>query len=324
MKKFFIFLVCFMAGSWNYSASAKVWRVNNLPVANTDFTTLDAAMEAIAVGDTIMLEGSPDSYSLSAAISKKVTIIGPGYYLMDNPNTLENKSSATIQGNVSISSSAAGTVIEGVRFYSSSTSTRRLYIFANDVIIRRCYVYHIYFDDNTSTAVNIYNTTITQCYVEGYLRGGQDNDKAYNVLITNNIFTESGVSVSYLYNTTIENNTFYVSTGSTIYNINYIYGSSTVQNNIFRNANNVSGTIRNNVTGTYIGGDSPDGRYQLAEDANAMTAGTNGSQCGAFGGATPYVLSGLPDIPHIYNIDAPHAASAAGGLSVTIKVGTEN
>ncbi len=44
------------------TASATVWRVNNRPNVDADFTTLAAAYSGASAGDTIYLEGSPFNY----------------------------------------------------------------------------------------------------------------------------------------------------------------------------------------------------------------------------------------------------------------------
>jgi hypothetical protein len=41
---------------------AKVWRVNNRTNVQADFTTLSSAISGASAGDTIYIEGSPDSY----------------------------------------------------------------------------------------------------------------------------------------------------------------------------------------------------------------------------------------------------------------------
>ncbi len=58
-------------------------RVNNNPGADPDYATLQAANDAASNGDTIYVEGSPTNYD-GADISKKLVIIGPGYFLTDN------------------------------------------------------------------------------------------------------------------------------------------------------------------------------------------------------------------------------------------------
>ncbi len=314
MKK--TILTIAIAALCSFSASAKIWRVNNAGIP-ADYTSLQDALTAIPAGDTIYLEGSPNTYALPTSITKKVTIVGPGYFLDENPNTLENKSTATVKGNVTLL--AAGITWEGLVHDGS------LYIGADNIMVRKCYLEDIYANDNNSSVTKqINNTIVTQCYIADALGSGY-NDAFYNAVITNNIFPSYGIR--YFYNSLIENNT--LTTTYSIYGILNCSGS-TIKNNIVGTiSNNTSCNISNNFTtaGTadYITGSnlSTDGKYQLATTSGARTAGTNGSECGAFGGASPYVLSGLPSTPHIYEIDAPNAASAASGLKVTLKIGTE-
>ena len=47
-------------------------------------------------------------------------------------------------------------------------------------------------------------------------------------------------------------------------------------------------------------GYSADARFQLKAGSPAIGAGSNGEDCGIFGGSDPYVLSGVPPIPAIY------------------------
>lgn len=61
-------------------------------------------------------------------------------------------------------------------------------------------------------------------------------------------------------------------------------------------------------------------RYYVREGSEAIKAsGTNG-QCGAFGGKTPYVISGILDnVPYITNVDIP-AKPTDNSLKVTLKI----
>ena len=73
----------------------------------------------------------------------------------------------------------------------------------------------------------------------------------------------------------------------------------------------------------FIGGNVPDKAYKLNPTSSAKGAGVGGIDCGAFGGNDSYVLSGLPAIPHIYDIVAPTSGSATSGLAVKVKVKTQ-
>jgi len=69
---------------------------------------------------------------------------------------------------------------------------------------------------------------------------------------------------------------------------------------------------------------STDGKWQLDPDGPAAGAGEEGVDCGMFGGLTPYVLSGLPPVPRIYEANIPLSGSSVSGLPVTIKVKSQN
>ena len=89
------------------------------------------------------------------------------------------------------------------------------------------------------------------------------------------------------------------------------YGESTNQINVPQDSITVGWPDLN--------GYSADARYRLTDSSKALGAGTNGTDCGPFGGDTPYQLSGLPPIPLICDIQAPSTATAAEGVQVTIK-----
>jgi hypothetical protein len=69
---------------------------------------------------------------------------------------------------------------------------------------------------------------------------------------------------------------------------------------------------------------STDGKWELRAGSPALVAGSAGVDCGAFGGPVPYILSGIPDLPHIYEADVPATATTDSGLPVTIKVMSGN
>ena len=67
-------------------------------------------------------------------------------------------------------------------------------------------------------------------------------------------------------------------------------------------------------------GKSDDAKWMLKAGSPAIGAGVSGVDCGAFGGVTPYVLSGVPNLPHIYEAAIPGTAYSDKGLSCTIKI----
>lgn len=71
-------------------------------------------------------------------------------------------------------------------------------------------------------------------------------------------------------------------------------------------------------------GYSLDGRYQLASNSQARGAGLNGTNCGPFGGDNPYQLSGISEIPFVWQLNVPQQASQSSGVNVGIKVKATN
>lgn len=305
-----LFILLAVAISGMQMVSAKTWRVNNLD-NSADFQSLDDAIAGINAGDTIYLEGSTTNYQITNSVTKKMTVIGPGYYLNENPNTQTSKNAAVISGN-HVYLLVSGISFEGVDF------GKNIYIGADDITIKRCWLTDLYFTKQINAVVN--NATIIQNYSKGEIDGG---GYANNAIVANNIVLSP---IEYFINSTIENNTI-AGIGSYL-----LYNNSgcTIKNNIVASvhSSNSSCDISNNLAATtadYVTQStaSTDGKYQLSEISSLWTAGTNGSQVGAFGGSSPYVLSGLPSVPHIYEIDAPNTASKVKGLDVTLKIATE-
>ena len=147
---------------------AKIWRVNNNGGVSADFTTLQAAHNGAASGDTLHLEGSPDSYG-GLTSSKKLVIIGPGFYLGENPATQAVALPAYI-GNITYNIGSEGSVIMGCDLNGGTIN-----VFASDIVIRRnkfaqrngssidyyCGAINIYYQSNNS-GISVNNIIISQ------------------------------------------------------------------------------------------------------------------------------------------------------------------
>jgi hypothetical protein len=107
-----------------------------------------------------------------------------------------------------------------------------------------------------------------------------------------------------------------------IYGRNYVYNSQ-FNNNILRDGtfsksnttyyNNLSNSTQFgdeygnqsnvNMLNVFLNEGSTDGKWQLKEGSPAIGAGVGGIDCGMFGGDFPYVLSGIPAIPSVYEFN---------------------
>ena len=93
------------------SAQARIWRVNPEQLADPDYTTLQAAHDAASTGDTLSVEPSFGYDDLT--VTKRLVIIGPGYFLGQNPEAQANFTSAGV-GNITLNSGSENTIITGL------------------------------------------------------------------------------------------------------------------------------------------------------------------------------------------------------------------
>jgi len=302
--------------------SATKWRVSNVPGVIANFTNLQLANDAVSVlaGDTVYLEGSTLNYG-DATINKKLIIVGPGFFLGENDSTQANKVAATLNS-LNMNTGSEGSVVTGVSMTGSLTLT------AGSIVIKRCYASYtvtIFSSNNiliqswfnritcyASTQNNIIKNNAIYSPIYEYCLMMQDGS---NAVVFNNIF----FGYHRICNAEYRNNIAY--SNSSYYNVFDVAGSCTVENNIAAGAqynsypNNLNNQDMNTVFACFNNctGFSSDERYKLLVPTSpAIGYGYGGVDCGIFGGSQPYVLSGIPSFPAIWEL-------VVDGISVTVK-----
>ena len=331
-------------------AKAKIWRVNNNGYS-ADFISLQVANKDNKVlnGDSIHLEGSATSYG-NITITKKLVIIGPGYFLTENKNSSSNALQATVDY-IEFEGGSQGSQLIGVYVSGIYGIT----VDVGNILIKRCkidYSVHLNYDiadvrvlQNYFTNTNQSNTSAIVPSIYGFPTDFVFNNnisrktllaEANNVIYTlleckNNVFDCPAVSggPSIKMNAgSFQNNIITNPAVTTI--INFSTGTG-VSYNVSASANNQFGTNDNNIVVADMAtlfasatNNSTDGKYTLRPGSPASNNGSDGTDRGAFGGLSPanrYTLSGLPAIPVIYEINTSGVAGP-GGLQVTIKAKT--
>lgn len=303
------------------NVSATVWRVNNMPGVNASFTTIQAAHNAnyVYAGDTIYLEASSGTYGNLTA-TKRLVIIGAGYFLIENPN-LQANNNRSIIGIITLNAGSQGTIIEGC-------SIEQIHINTSDLIIQRnifnewvrnsgiidfvtnnisnIMIRNNYFDNILnayggsviySNAVGINNVRIIGNFIKMSFphtdRPAININNGFSGIIENNVISGNVKIYGAQFNNNILREGTFTPTNSTYYNN---IGNTTQFGTTNGNLQNI------NMITVFVGptGYSTDGQWQLKTGSPAIGAGVGGVDCGMFGGAFPYVLSGLPGIPSIY------------------------
>jgi hypothetical protein len=343
-------IIAFAAIVASFSSYATIRRVDANPANNAPFTTIQAAHDAATAGDTIQIAGAATSYA-GASFTKQLVIIGPGYFLGENIDTQANKSPAKISTQFIFKTGSNGSFVMGL-YFDLGSDCIDIEAGVNNLVIKRNYLRGdgaVRFNSTNGAAIN--NTTIQQNYFDSHPITYSYTVTNNNILLLNNYMegSVSGINGSTL---VVKHNIINTTENFAFNNSNQI-ANSTIQNNIIiitggspitglGLANSFTNNLCNiSLFGTANGNQEPvsmatvfevdpatsnpspfttDSRWTLkAATSPALAAGASGEDCGIYGGTDPYVLSGLPSIPAIYELTAPTSASQSGGLNVTIK-----
>lgn len=328
----FGFLFFFLAIS--STSFADILRVNNQQTTNQTqkiFSSLQEAHDLGKAGDTLMVEGSPINYS-GATFTKRLILIGTGYFLDENQNTQANQLLSQIGGTINLNAGSEGTFLIGLVFSTAFNS--RPSVAVNDITIMRCLflTYPIILTGNRQNIKILQNYFEEDALITGF------GTTFSNVVFNNNLVrrTLRPGSIAQLVFSEVNNNIFIGLNSNNPLNLR----TSSFRSNII--ASNAiltisSNTIQNNlVLGEQLSGNgnqtyaatqlfvgptdnSTDGQYRLKADSPYLTAGYQDTQPGIFGGNLPYILSGLPPIPSIFDFSADTFGSKQNGLTIQIK-----
>jgi hypothetical protein len=366
-----LFITAIVAATFfTQQASAKIWRVNNQ--SNYDGSTLwgdnfggtaaypvfkqinqAVAFGIVNNGDTVHVEGSTVIYD-AATITKRLVIIGPGYFLTENPKTSENVLESRI-GRIGFNPGSQNSQVIGLDVVGAgNVADRFVYISASGITVKRCRIdggivfgfpitdINILENFFTNTASNPLNTNGNTGFVP-----------PTNVIFNNNICQKTLTWGTPATNPTTfwpilqcNNNIF--DGPDNLATPNLAFSAGEFKNNILMPTNaivNIAaspgviaynigtlstqfGTADNNlvvpaITSLFVTGSSTDGDYQIANGSQANNNGSDGTDRGAFGGAavtSRYTLSGLAAIPVVYKITT--VGSTTTDLPVTIQART--
>ena len=303
MKKTLLFLA---AISIAVAANAKILRVSNVSGSSAPYTSIDAAHDAASAGDTIMVDGSSAKYGGTNGkydITKKLVIIGPGYWLVENDVIAEGSSSASV---ATLNLKTTGIVVKGMEI-------GHLNIYGAMAVINRCQIVELNFKAGSDNGV------ITQCFITGTVAGASQEETNY-VQMTNNIFTSNTVNHIFanFINSYIAYNTFRNKNVKFYNNVK----NTTIEHNLWKectdsgSGNSFRDNYETDIISTQATNDFIDSDYYNLEIPEEVT-----TKYGAFAGDSPYIMSGVPSGPVIQDLVVPTTVEMGTKMNVTIKVG---
>ena len=317
MKKFTFLLVIMLIFSI-FKTNAKIWSVSKDAAQNADFSKIQDAVDAASPGDYIYVY--PSVYDDGFTLGMPLVIVGPGYFLGDNPDTQENKSPAVIKGEVIVGTNTSGTFLAGLNIQNKltiqSTSNimvkrNRLYTVevnnSSSITIKQNFIQGGEIETEHKISLRYVKTTVvvgdntSGIQIKNNFIGNANLDwdwvsKGCHAIITSNVLSSLYIKNNvlsgnlYLNNSTLENNILI--NGAIQLSDNSSYSYNVAHNSAFGNNNNNQENV--SITTVFISSESTDGQYQLKNGSPAKGAGLDDVDCGMFGGPDPYVLSGIP------------------------------
>jgi hypothetical protein len=336
-------------------AYAKIWQVSNDPRWPAQFTTLQEAHDAAASGDTVHVAGSSSTYA-PIRLQKKLCIFGPGYFLAENDSTQARKLTAEVHfaqyDTLGFDEASAGSAVWGL--FLNLDYYGIIDVDADSVLLGGCYIKGTeqYIGIHVGDDHSVTDFSLKRNYVLDTAGYSGESD----FIVVSADCQRARIHSNYLGRTnTIREWVFGGMDGEFLNNVmlgNFIVQDYVVMNNIlisgnlavgegaltYNNLANQSqfGTDRGNQAGVdmatvFIGPQdgSTDGQWKLKEGSPAIGAGYQGASdqpvdAGMFGGGTPYLLSGVPPLPAIYEANIAPIGSPTDGLPVEVKVRGHN
>lgn len=344
MKHLFLFDRFFFKNSFviiisvfvNVYANAKCWRINDDVAKKAHFVSINAAMESENVqdGDTLYIDPGAN-ISGRQHITKQIAVIGCGYFLRNFPYLQSYVDDLWIdKKNVVIKSLHAGNIyitveknsiierclINNFSSYSDSFSytIRQCFFSCGSMNFKfggsYCMIENNIIISTYSPFENSYSSTIRNNYVK-LTSSNYIFSKIYSCTITNNI----------LLNSESTNNVFYPYEIKSLFSNNLFSCDEETYNDVVSSCENASFTLNkclgsNNEENIFAMGGFDDQLYRLKAGSLAIGYGEGGTDCGPYGGAYPYVPSGIINRhPYFKEIDVAPLATD-GKINVSLKV----
>jgi len=343
------------------NTQAKIWRLNNngnnpVPAITADFSgTLQSAHDNTLVlsGDTLHVEQSPTTYG-ACIFTKRLIVIGPGYYLNLNPQTQVN--------------TGYGATVGDLTFYNIASAASQVFglttvavnMGVNNLLISRCQITGVINIGNT-TSGNISGMAVRQCYHTGAgnyvasIRNNSGTGLVTNMEFTNNLFVyptnlfQYPIILDNKVSGLFKNNVvygYYALNMQNFYLLNNIQFSATGSGNTFANCiveynagsvatQFISPAGLGNTFGpanqtaslaqvAFVGGASTDGAWRLGAASLVIGNGKDAVDRGAYAGDYPYKLSGIAPVPNIFALTIAPISAGATSISVTVSAKGNN
>jgi hypothetical protein len=350
----------FLFVSLSFFAQAQtIRRVNATPgVTGVNiYATVQAAHDASVAGDIIYLEpvNTNNTDYGAVTINKRITLIGTGY----DPTLItgSNFDKRTVSmSSINLNRGSAMSRITGLRIGSMTIKDANCIVERNK-IENTLYLSYETFEGTTTSGKN---TTIRNNSLNGILGVGNQSGVGIPSAITSNNIISNNIMfsyVAYLVSSTITRNTFFHNSNNYIFedvdgssisanifdarDANTFFATvetscqgNTISNNLCirhaglpannGNVNSVSSSTVFKVTNPWTVNPFLESNLELSVNSPALTVGPSSTPIGAFSGTTPFVPSGLTNIPFITDFSINGIGNVNSPLQINVKARSNN
>lgn len=314
--------------------------VSTNPRMDTDYHDLQDAFDAAVDGDTIYVHGNA-FYSGNFTVSKKVHIIGPGHHLIEN-NIYNTDGENAMVKKIKFLPGSDSSIIEGLQIVDNiEISVNDLHVRKNWFSYRFTSFGSIEFMEDVSSCI-VYNNFFTNR--DGNIIDAHSSVDTVKALFSNNILqgsmslpsTVDEVDLTIIHNVFPERSVLNIRNAYVAKNI-FIETSINLSNNVFAENNIFRGNLptgalamNNNIPNidmntVFLNFTSATSNFsetnfvELEPAPNPATMNCDGG-CGATLGMNPrYRLSGVPELPILYELISPSEPDSLGQLHVQIR-----
>ncbi|MGM0579883.1 MAG: T9SS type A sorting domain-containing protein [Bacteroidota bacterium] len=290
------------------------WYVDNRAGTIADFRNLPQAIAATKGGDTLYIAGSNEIYS-GAIVDGPRVFIGPGYFLEENPDNQFNKQAAEIDF-IDLTATSDGSEVYGISARSlrlNNQSSSATDVLENVKIVGNRLQILSFTDKNNEIIVHrniIKNFQFASTTIQNVNRSYDNFDVSNNIIDTISTFFDIiSPAKNSLENMIFDYNNIRI--------INDSINGITFSNSIIGTEGTGTNTFTDNIA--YDEGLFTNASGTFSVDNDYVPTNADLAQ-GAFAGTEPYILSGLPPVPSIYNIEIGSRLSA----KLNVKSNNEN
>lgn len=300
--------------------------------------SLQAALNGAQNGDVVYLPGG--MFTGDFTLNKSIQLIGAGY----SPDSSLATSTTTFGGTFYLTANSSNSYITGLSIAGPVYCPALSYPILSNIVIHRCYLQSGFgHSGNYAWHSNSSNLILDECISGTVQFNNAQNCLIRNCILTSQVWTARNASLQssiFLYmgptniyqcsGCTIQGNIFYD-------NLMNLQGTTSAFATVTRNCfvddlvdftyvsafDNVFGATATQLFEAYTAPFDFMDDFHLPPGSPALGAGPTGSDCGIYGGPSPWKPGGVPSNPHIQQQFIGTTTNPQGDLPVQIKVAAQ-